>query len=105
MQNYCPLVFTTETGRNITPAEFRSDLKKVVVSHCDLALLNTINLLQTTDIVAIGKFVYDRVNQIRNTHGLEVNVHYLMHPSPANPAANKGWGSAAELTFNKLNIL
>jgi len=104
VQNYCPLVFTTQTGKNITPAEFRSRLKKLVVSHCDSALLQTMALLQTTDIVAIGKFVYDRVNKIKNQHNLKVNVHYLMHPSPANPAANKGWVSAAEMTLNKLNI-
>ena len=105
VHNYCPLVFTTETGKNITPAEFRSTSKKLVVSHCDSALVKTISILQTTDIVAVGKFVYNRVNQVKKEHDLKINVHFLMHPSPANPAANKGWDSVAEMTLNKLNIL
>ena len=104
VQNYCPLVFTSERGKNITPSELRSELKKSLVSHCDSALLKTISLLQTTDIVAIGKFVYDRVSQVKKQHDLEINVHFLMHPSQANPAANKGWDSVAEMTLNKLNI-
>ena len=104
VQNYCPLVFTTETGKNVTPAELRSDCKKVVMSHCDSALLRTLSLLQTTQVVAVGRFVYDRVNKALKQHDLKINLSFLMHPSPANPAANRGWERVAELSLSKLNI-
>ena len=104
VHNYCPLIFTTETGKNITPAELKSDLKKVVMSHCDSALLETLALLQTTHVVAVGRFVYDRVNKAVKQHHLQISLSFLLHPSPANPAANKGWDRAAELSLSKLNI-
>ena len=104
VQNYCPLVLTTETGRNITPAELRSDCKAVVMSHCDSALVRSLALLQTTQVVAIGRFVYDRVKKAVKQHDLKISLSFLTHPSPANPAANQGWARAAELSLNKLNI-
>ena len=74
------------------------------MSHCDSALLRTLALLQTTHVVAVGRFVYDRVNRAVKQHDLKINLSFLTHPSPANPAANQGWDQAAELSLNKLNI-
>ena len=69
---------------------------------CDEALLKTINLLQSTDIVAIGKLVYQRVTKLKEKHNLNIDVHYLQHPSPANPTANKGWDVIAEQCLTKI---
>jgi len=36
---------------------------------------------------------------------LDVKVGFLMHPSPINPIANKGWAEIALKTLNDLDIL
>ena len=89
--NYCPLAFTTETGKNVTPAQFSSEDRKAVFRVCDEALYNMIRVLRATHIVAIGKVVLARVQQLQADRQLELRLHPVMHPSPANPAANKDW--------------
>jgi len=105
--NYCPVAFLSETGKNITPADLRSEEKTKIFNICDEALVKTINLLQSSDVVAIGKLVHQRVTKMKEKHNLNIDILYLQHPSPANPAANKGWSEIAEKSLTKIlpNIL
>lgn len=102
--NYCPIAFLSETGKNITPAELRSGDKKYLFQLCDAALIKTIRLLECSEIVAIGRIVMDRLEKIKLEHHLNLNIHFLMHPSPANPAANKDWNLTAARALSALNI-
>ena len=103
--NYCPLAFLRESGKNITPSEFSSDLRRLVYDYCDQALLETIHLLKCRIIVAVGKTAYDRLTKLKTVNNLEdLSLVYLMHPSPANPAANRDWGSSAHHTLAPLNL-
>ena len=82
----------------------RSSDKKKVFELCDKSLFKIISSLHVTEVVTIGKIVHERLIKLKEKYGLDINIHYLMHPSPANPAANKGWAEIAERTLSKLNI-
>lgn len=90
VHNYCPLAFLNDSGKNITPPELKLVDRKYLISVCDQALLETIHLLQVKVIVAIGRFSYQRLKiALSNING--IRVEKIMHPSPINPTANKGW--------------
>ena len=83
---------------------FRSGDKKKVYELCDKALFRILSLLQATEIIAVGRVVNERLIKVRQKFSLDINIHFLMHPSPANPAANKGWSEIAEKSLSELNI-
>ena len=83
---------------------FRSGDKKKVYELCDKALFRILSLLQATEIIAVGRVVNERLIKVRQKFSLDINIHFLMHPSPANPAANKGWSDIAEKSLSELNI-
>ena len=83
---------------------FRSGDKKKVYELCDKALFRIFSLLQATEIIAVGRVVNERLIKVRQKFSLDINIHFLMHPSPANPAANKGWSEIAEKSLSELNI-
>ena len=74
--NYCPLAFLRESGKNITPSEFSSDLRTLVYDYCDQALLETIHLLKCRIIVAVGKTAYDRLIKLKTVNNPE-NFNWL----------------------------
>ena len=83
---------------------FRPGDKKKVYELCDKALFRILSLLQATEIIAVGRVVNERLIKVRQKFSLDINIHFLMHPSPANPAANKGWSDIAEKSLSELNI-
>ena len=83
---------------------FRAGDKKKVYELCDKALYRILSLLQGTEIIAVGRVVNERLIKVRQKFSLDINIHFLMHPSPANPAANKGWSEIAEKSLSELNI-
>jgi uracil-DNA glycosylase len=71
------------TGRNITPPELRADQRNALNQACDMALVETINILQVKIIVCIGKFVESRVQSVlKNQGNNEIRVERITHPSP-----------------------
>lgn len=103
--NHCPLAYMSETGKNITPPEFKAETKIMINNLCDKALADVIRLLRVTHVVGIGKFAEARANFIKKKFNMDISVFFLMHPSPANPAANKGWSDIAEKSLKNMNIL
>ena len=83
---------------------FRPGDKKKVYELCDKALFRILSLLQATEIIAVGRVVNERLIKVRQKFSLDINIHFLMHPSPANPAANKGWSEIAEMSLSELYI-
>ena len=83
---------------------FRPPDKKKVYELCDEALFRILSLLQATEIIAVGRIANERLIKVKEKFSLDVNIHFLMHPSPANPAANMGWSEIAERSLSHLNI-
>jgi len=94
------------TAKNITPPELKVDEKAALLSICDESLLKIIKLLSVKYIVGIGNFAKSRAEKVVISNGLsDVTVVGIMHPSPINPAANKGWKSSVHQQLQNMDLL
>jgi single-strand selective monofunctional uracil DNA glycosylase len=104
--NFCPLLFLSSTGANVTPADLPVEKRNEIHALCDQALVEIIRLLNVKIVVGIGKYVYDGAVTLLESEALtNVSVQLLMHPSPANPAANKGWDAIAQKQLREAGVL
>ena len=101
--NYCPLVFMEERGRNVTPDKLTSRERDGLYKLCDEYLLQSMLLLKPKWVLGIGKFAESR--ELAALEGTGINVTTVLHPSPASPAANKGWAGKFEATLRSLGFL
>lgn len=100
--NYCPLLFMEPSGRNRTPDKLPAAEKAELFGHCDHALRRVVDILAPQRVVGIGRFAEDRARAA--LAGLDVRCGRMLHPSPASPAANRGWSRQAEQQLAKLGI-
>ena len=87
--NYCPLAFVGATGRNITPDALPRSERDRLFAACDEALAAVVAQLRCTLVVGIGQFAARRAAPIAEAAGSRCGS--APHPSPASPAANRGW--------------
>jgi single-strand selective monofunctional uracil DNA glycosylase len=100
--NYCPLIFVEASGRNRTPDRLSAAERGPLLAACDRALRRSVEVLAPRHVVGVGKFAETRALQA--LAGLPVTIGRLTHPSPANPAANRGWGALAARELAELGI-
>ncbi|GFR30344.1 single-strand selective monofunctional uracil DNA glycosylase [Trichonephila clavata] len=106
IHNYCPFSMMTESAKNITPADLKAQEKKDLIKICDEALYQVMLLLQVKFIVGIGKFAEERAAHVLRSHNIQdIIVVNIMHPSPINPAANKGWKEIVHKQLDESGIL
>ncbi len=101
--NYCPLVFMEATGKNRTPDKLPSSERQPLYEVCDEALRRTATILRPSRVVGVGGFAERRAREALS--GLSIEVACLLHPSPANPRANRGWAAEAHRTLSALGAL
>ncbi len=89
--NYCPLCFMEESGRNFTPDKLPAAIRARVNMACDRALRATVELLRPNYVLGVGHFAEARARVA--LEGLSVKLGRIPHPSPASPAANRGWAN------------
>jgi single-strand selective monofunctional uracil DNA glycosylase len=88
--NYCPLVFMDEGGRNVTPDKIAKKDRKALDQQCDEHLKRLIECLQPKFSVGVGGYAEDCLKRVAaGSH--QYTVSRILHPSPASPAANRGW--------------
>ena len=90
--NYCPLAFFDQ-GRNLTPDKLPSSEAGPLYVVCDKHLRKLVDALRPQWVVGIGGFAEARAAIA--LAGMEVRIGKVLHPSPASPAANRGWAEAA----------
>ena len=100
--NYCPLVFMEESGKNRTPDKLPADEREALFAICDRALARIVDRLQPKLIIGVGRFATDRAKAA--LAGPHISVGTILHPSPASPAANRGWAKAAETQLKALGL-
>ncbi len=100
--NYCPLAFFDQDGRNLTPDKLRKKQREPLFRVCDEALRRTIEYLDAECLIGIGKFAYERAEEALS--GFKIKMSRVMHPSPANPQANKGWGKFMDKEVKKAGL-
>jgi len=90
--NYCPLLFLAN-NRNLIPAGLKASEQQPLEALCAAAFADAVRLLEPDAIVALGRYAEKQVRSIVDNR---VPVIYLLHPSPANPTANRHWAEHAE---------
>lgn len=90
--NYCPLLFIGN-GRNLIPERLSRPEAEALTAVCDRGLAAAIRALAPAAVVGIGRYAERRAKVVL---GGDADVGYLVHPSPANPAANRDWPMLAE---------
>jgi single-strand selective monofunctional uracil DNA glycosylase len=92
--NYCPLAFLSATGSNLTPDKLPVRETAPLFDACDEHLRHVVELLQPEWLIGVGGFAHGKLAAFaENQSGLR--VAQILHPSPASPAANRGWAAAA----------
>ncbi len=90
--NYCPLAFFDQ-GRNLTPDKLPAAEQETLLAACDAHLRQMMLALQPEWLIGVG--AYAEAQARRALAGLPVAIARVLHPSPASPAANRGWSAAA----------
>jgi single-strand selective monofunctional uracil DNA glycosylase len=100
--NYCPLVFMEEGGKNRTPDKLPTKERSFLFAHCDQALRDMVDELEPDLVVGIGTFAEGRAQEA--LAGYSVKIGRILHPSPASPAANRGWAPQATKQLLSLGV-
>jgi len=93
--NYCPLVWMRDTGANLTPDKLPATEMAPVEAACDAHLQKVLSTLAPESMIGVGAFAEARLQSAANALGMNARVSRILHPSPASPAANRGWAEAA----------
>jgi len=89
ISNYCPLVFIEDSGRNRTPDKLPAREREPLFAACDRHLRRVVEATGPEWVVAIGAFAEGRAQEVLG--GTDVRIGRILHPSPANPRAQKDW--------------
>lgn len=100
--NYCPLVFMEVSGRNRTPDKLPVAETEALYEACDQHLRELVEALQPRWLIGVGAFAEERAKQA--LAGLSTQTGRILHPSPASPAANRGWAVQATQQLEALGI-
>ncbi|MEC7726147.1 MAG: uracil-DNA glycosylase family protein [Planctomycetota bacterium] len=104
--NYCPLAFLGESGANLTPDKLKKAEAAPLFDVCDGVLRAVVAELQPKWLVGVGVFAEERIKKVFRAEldAGDVRVGRIPHPSPASPAANRGWERLADEAFAGLDI-
>lgn len=94
--NYCPLAFFNQ-GRNLTPDKLPASESAPLYAACDAHLRRIVLATQPRWLIGVGAFAEQRAAQaLAGLAGQAApRIGRVLHPSPASPAANRGWAEAA----------
>lgn len=105
VMNLCPLAFfdIAASAANVTPDKLPQPWRDRLVgdgSPCARYLVEIVALLRPAAVVVMGAWVERTVARWTDTR-----IVPLPHPSPANPAANKGWAPLAQAALRDAGVL
>ncbi|MCL2829105.1 MAG: single-stranded DNA-binding protein [Betaproteobacteria bacterium] len=104
--NYCPLAFFDQ-GRNLTPDKLPAQESAPLYAACDEHLRQIVTALQAEWVIGVGAFAETRAATALaglRTAGVAPRIGRILHPSPASPAANRGWAEAATAQLRAAGI-
>ncbi|XP_038235350.1 single-strand selective monofunctional uracil DNA glycosylase isoform X2 [Dermochelys coriacea] len=105
VHNHCPLLFMSQSGKNLTPADLPAAQRERLLQVCDDGLAQAVRMLSVAMVIGVGRFAEQRARKALASAGLQVRVEGLMHPSPRNPLANRGWEAIAKTRLEELRVL
>ncbi len=90
------------SGRNRTPDKLPAPERRRLFEACDRALVRVAEQIRPTHLVGAGRFAYERARIALGQ--TEITLGWGPHPSPASPAANRGWAPQFESALVQLGI-
>ena len=96
--------FVLNYGANLTPDKLPAAEMAPVEAACQKHLQEVIALLKPSWLVGVGGFAEERLKRAAEAVGSDATVGRVLHPSPASPAANRGWAEAAERQLIALGV-
>lgn len=103
--NYCPLVFMTSTGANLTPDKLNAAEMEPVHQACLEHLRAIVTTLQPDWLIGVGAFAEGRALALKKLFPeLDFKIARILHPSPASPAANRDWAGNVTRTMRELGL-
>ena len=90
--NYCPLIWMSESGANITPTQLPKEQMQQIDAACQRHLVRLIDTLQPRYLIGVGGYALKQLQIAAKTlPNRSFTLGTILHPSPASPAANKHW--------------
>ena len=99
--NYCPLLFLAESGANITPDKLRAEERARLEEICSEHLVEALEALAPRIAVGVGQYATKKIALLDLPR---LDVATIPHPSPASPAANRGWDQLAEKALRNAGV-
>lgn len=93
--NFCPLIWMGETGANLTPDKIKAAEMAEVESACLRHLGKLVKILEPKYLIGVGAYAERKMEIAALKAGSQAKTAKILHPSPASPAANRGWAEAA----------
>lgn len=100
--NYCPLVFMEASGKNRTPDKLPASEKAALEALCSAHLRAIVKALDPEWLIGVGAFAEQQAAEALADQGTRIGR--ILHPSPASPAANRGWAEQATAQLEVLGI-
>ena len=100
--NYCPLVFMEASGKNRTPDKLPAAETEALQAFCDAHLRAVAEALEPKWVIGVGAFAEARAQKA--LFNMDIKVGRILHPSPASPAANRGWAEQATRQLEALKV-
>ncbi len=88
--NYCPLVWMSESGANLTPDKLSATERAAVEAPCRAHLRAVLDTLRPAHLVGVGGYAAQKLAEV-STPADSWRITQVLHPSPASPLANKDW--------------
>ena len=104
VQNYCPLVWMSASGANLTPDKLAAAEMQAVEDACLTHLTEVVKLLRPSYLIGVGGFAEARLRLAAAACGSTAAIGRVLHPSPASPAANRGWAEVATRQLQALGV-
>jgi single-strand selective monofunctional uracil DNA glycosylase len=102
--NYCPLVFMSETGANVTPDKLPAAQAEAADAHCDIHLREVLQALAPEWVIGVGGFAEQKALRALEQMPGAFRVGRVLHPSPASPLANRDWAGEATKQLVALGV-
>lgn len=93
------------SGKNLTPPELKASERDALLNMCDTALCEAVKVLGVSMVIGVGRVAEQRARRALSAAQVDVRVEGIMHPSPRNPLANKGWEGVARAKLTELGVM
>ena len=102
VHNYCPLAFLSESGSNVTPDKLPKGATQELFAQCNRLLQQIVEHQQPKLVIGVGAFAEAAARQALGDR--VPRYGRIAHPSPASPAANRGWTPLVEKALAELGV-